>query len=56
MKVSNNAKQSTDKKAEKFWDEVYSTFEEFVISANKMNNTNVVFLPIKTGRGAKSPC
>ena len=53
MKVSNNAKHSTDKKAEKFWDEVYSTFEEFVASANKMNETNVEFCPIETGRGVK---
>ena len=54
MKVSNNAKHSTDKKAEKFWDEVCSTFEEFVASANKMNETNVYFCPIETGRDAES--
>ncbi len=56
MKVSNNAKHSTDKKAEKIWDEVYSTFEEFVPSANNMNETNVEFSPIKTGHGAESIC
>ena len=47
MKVSNNSNHSTDKKAEKFWDEMYSTFEEFVASANKMNEINVEFLPLK---------
>ena len=54
MKVSNNAKHSTDEKAVKFWDEVYSTFEESVPSANKMNETNVEFSPIETGHGAES--
>ena len=34
MKVLTNAKQSTDKKAEKFWEEVCVIFEEFVVSAN----------------------
>jgi hypothetical protein len=47
MKVSNNAKHSTDKKAEKFWDEVCSTFEEFVASANEMNETKLNSVPLK---------
>ena len=51
MKVSNNAKHSMDKKAENLWDEVYSTHEEFVASANKMNETNVEFSPIETWCG-----
>ena len=46
MKVLNNAKHSTDKKADKFWDEAYATFEEFVASANKMNETNTEFASI----------
>jgi hypothetical protein len=40
MNVSTDAKNSTDKKAEKFWDEVYATFEKYVASANKMNESN----------------
>ena len=47
MKVSNNVKHSTDMKAEKFWDEVYVTFEEFVATANKMNESNPDFSPIE---------
>jgi len=54
MKVSNNAKHSTDKKAESFWDEVYVTFEEFVATANKMNESNPDFSPIEPGRGTES--
>jgi hypothetical protein len=56
MKVSNNAKHSTDKKAEIFWDEVYVTFEEFVTTANKMNESNPDFSPIEPGRGTESIC
>jgi hypothetical protein len=46
MKVLNNAKHSMDKKADKFWDEAYVTFEELVASANKMNETNTEFASI----------
>ena len=54
MKVLNNVKHSTDKRADKFWDEDYVTFEEFVASANKMNETNTDISPIETGRGPLS--
>ena len=37
MKISTDAKHSTDKKAEKFWDEVHTKYEEYVVTANKMN-------------------
>ena len=53
MKVSNTATHSTDKKAEKFWDEVYITFEEFVTTENKMNESNPDFSPIEPGRGTE---
>ena len=46
MKVSNNARHSTEKKTENFWDEVYVTFEEFVATANKTNKSNPDFSPI----------
>ena len=52
MKVSNNANHSTDKKAEKCWDEVDVMFEEFVVTANKMNESNPDFSLIELGRGA----
>ena len=54
MKVSTNAKQSTDKKAEKFWEEVCVIFEKFVASVNKMNQSNVDYTPIEHGRGIES--
>jgi hypothetical protein len=53
IKVTNNAKHSTDKMADKFWDEVYTMFEEFVASANKVNETNPGFSPIETGHGTE---
>ena len=43
-----------DKKADKFWDEVYITFKEFIASANKMNETNTEFSPIEIGHGTES--
>jgi hypothetical protein len=54
MKVSQNAKHSTDKKADKFWDEVYVTFVEFVSTANSVNESNPDFISIESGRGAES--
>ncbi len=54
MKVSNDPKHSTDKKAEKFWDEVHATFEQLVASANKLNEANEEFTPIELGRGVES--
>ena len=54
MKVSMDAKHSTDKKAEKFWDEVYATFEKYVACSNKMNESNAEYTPIEPGRGVES--
>jgi hypothetical protein len=54
MKVSTDAKHSTDKKAEKFWDEVYTTFEKYLESANNMNESNAEYTPIEPGHGAES--
>ena len=56
MKVSNNAKSCTDKKAEKCWDEVCATFEEFLVTANKMNVSNPNFSPVEPGQGTKLIC
>jgi hypothetical protein len=54
MKVSTNTKHSTDKKAKKFWDEVYTCFEELVATANKMNKSHPEFFPIEPGHGVES--
>jgi hypothetical protein len=54
MKVSQNAKHSSDKKADTFWDEVYITFEEFVSTANSVNKSNPNFISIEPGREAES--
>jgi hypothetical protein len=54
MKVSTDTKHSTDKKAEKFWDEVHATFEQYVASANALNESNAEFTPIEHGRGVES--
>lgn len=54
MKVSTDAKHATDKKAEKFWDEVNTKFEEFVATTNKINESNSDFTPIESGRGTES--
>jgi len=54
MKVSCDAKHSTDKKAEKFWEEVSIVFEELVATANKMNESNPEFSPIEPGRSVES--
>jgi hypothetical protein len=47
MKVSTNVKHSTDKKAEKFWDEVYTTLKELGATAKKMNESHPEFIPIE---------
>ncbi len=54
MKVSTNAKHSTDKKADKFWYKVYTCFEELVATANKMNESHPEFFPIEPGCGVES--
>jgi hypothetical protein len=54
LKVSCDAKHSTDKKAEKFWEEVSIVFEDLVATANKMNESNPEFSPIEPGRSVES--
>lgn len=56
MKVSTNVKHSTDKKAKNIWDEVYTTFEEFVAMTNKINKSHPEFILIEPGHGAESIC
>ena len=54
MRVSTNPKHSTDKKAKKCWEEVYTGFEEFVVMANKINENHPEFSPIELGCGVES--
>ena len=54
MKVSCDAKHSTDKKAEKFWEEVSLIFEELVATANKINESNPEYSPIESGRSVET--
>jgi hypothetical protein len=54
MKVSCNAKQSTDRKVDKFWEDISLHFQEFVSSTNKLNESNPEYIPINTNRGIHS--
>jgi len=38
IKVNNNAKHVTDKKADKFWDDIHLNNYELVGTSNKINN------------------
>ena len=54
MKVSCDAKHSTDRKAAKFWEEVSSAFEECIVTANKSNESNPEYSPIESGCSVES--
>ena len=41
MKLSNNAKHGTDKKANKFWDDIHLHYNELVATSNKINEVNI---------------
>jgi hypothetical protein len=53
IKVSCHAKHSTERKVEKFWEEVSSAFEEYIVTSNKMNKSNPDYSPIEYGCGAE---
>jgi hypothetical protein len=53
-KVSCGAKHYTDRKAEKFWEEVSSAFKEYIATANKSNESNPEYSPIESGRSFES--
>ena len=54
MKVSCNAKHGTDKKAEKFWDDIALHYVELVGKANSINEDNIDFANIDILRNAES--
>jgi hypothetical protein len=46
MKVSCNAKQGTDKKADKFWDDIVIHQLELFEKANSINEDNTEYSPL----------
>jgi hypothetical protein len=54
MTVSCNAKQSTNKKTDKFWEEITQQFEELVAMTNRLNEKNPKYQAIKINRGIES--
>ena len=54
MKVSCNAKHGTDKKAEKFWDDIALRYVELVGKANHINEDNIDYSNIDIMRNAES--
>jgi len=51
-----NAKHNTDKKADKFCEEISLLFKEFVVITNKLKKSNPEFTPIESNRGIESLC
>jgi len=47
MKVSNNAKHGTDKKADKFWDDIHLHYNKLVGTSNKINERSVEHIPME---------
>ena len=47
MKVSSNAKYRTEKKAEKFWNNIHLHYNELITTANKINKSNKEYIPVK---------
>ena len=48
MKVGSNAKHGTDKKMEKFWEEIHLHYNELVTTSNKINESNMENIPVKS--------
>lgn len=49
--VSQNAKQSTDKKTEKFWEKISQQTKELIPTSSKLNEKNLKYEAIKAKRG-----
>jgi hypothetical protein len=54
MKVSCNAKHETDKKADKFWDDIALHYVELVDKSNSINEASVDYFAIDIHRNAES--
>jgi hypothetical protein len=48
MKVSSNAKVGTDKKMEKFWEDIHLHYNELVSTSNKINESNMEYVPVES--------
>ncbi len=55
MKVSSNAKLGTDKKMEKFWEDIHLHYNELVTTSNKINESNIEYSPVEI-RNKESLC
>jgi hypothetical protein len=47
MRVSCNAKHGTDKKADKFWDDIALHYVELVGKSNSINEDNIAYFAIE---------
>jgi hypothetical protein len=47
MKVSSNLKHGTDKKMEKFWEDIHLHNNELVTTSNKINESNTEYVPVE---------
>jgi hypothetical protein len=48
MKASSNSKHGTDKKMQKFWDDIHLHYNELVTTSNKINKSNTEYIPVET--------
>ena len=55
MKVNSNAKVGTDKKMEKFWEDIHLHYNELVSTSNKINESNMEYVPVES-RNNESLC
>ncbi len=46
LKVSSTAKHGTDKKMEKFWEDMHLHYNKFVTTINKINESNMEYAPV----------
>ena len=47
MKVCSNAKLGTDKKMEKFWEDIHIHYNELVTTNNKSNESSTEYIPVE---------
>ena len=46
-KASSNAKLGTDKKMEKFWEDIHFHYNELVTTSNKINESNAEYFSVE---------
>ena len=55
VKVSSNAKHGTDKKMEKFWEDIHLHYNELITTVNKINESNAEYISVES-RNIESLC